>query len=149
MDFGDQLRDARLSAGLTQVQLAHRAGTSQSRLSSYEQGRVIPNRSTKVRLLRSTRIRPSQVIEEMRDEILEIAEENGLRNVRVFGSIARREDTVKSDIDLLVTPGPRASLLDISAFLEGVREVTGFDVDVVSDRAVSKDSELSREAMAL
>jgi hypothetical protein len=85
----------------------------------------------------------------MRDEILEIAEENGLRNVRVFGSIARREDTVKSDIDLLVTPGPRASLLDISAFLEGVREVTGFDVDVVSDRAVSKDSELSREAMAL
>ncbi|MFY9782653.1 MAG: nucleotidyltransferase domain-containing protein, partial [Acidimicrobiales bacterium] len=72
-----------------------------------------------------------------------------LHNVRVFGSIARGEDTVKSDIDLLVTPGSKASLLDISAFLEGVREVTGFDVDVISDRAVSKDSELSREAMAL
>jgi uncharacterized protein len=149
MDFAEQLHDARLAAGLTQVQLAHRAGTSQSRLSSYEQGTVTPNRSTKVRLLRATRIRPSQVIEEVRDEILEIAEENGLSNVRVFGSVARREDTVKSDIDLLVTPGARASLLDISAFLHGVREVTGFNVDVISDRAVAKDSELSREAVAL
>lgn len=149
MEFAEQLRLTRLAAGLTQVQLATRAGTSQSRLSSYENGAVAPNRSTKVRLLRSIRIRPSQVIEEMRDEILEIAEENGLRNVRVFGSIARGEDTVKSDIDLLVTPGPKASLLDISAFLEGVRELTGFDVDVLSDRAVSKGSALSREAMAL
>jgi predicted nucleotidyltransferase len=149
MEFAEQLRRERRAAGLTQVQLATRAGTSQSRISSYENGEVAPNRSTKVRLLRSTRIRPSQVIEEMRDEILEIAEENGLRNVRVFGSIARREDTVKSDIDLLVTPGPKASLLDISAFLEGVRELTGFDVDVLSDRAVSKGSALSREAMAL
>jgi predicted nucleotidyltransferase len=149
MDFAEQLRVARLAAGLTQVQLATRAGTSQSRLSSYEKGAVTPNRSTKFRLLRATRIRPSQVIEELRAEILEIAEENGLRNVRVFGSISRREDTVKSDIDLLVTPGPKSSLLDIAAFLEGVREVTGFDVDVISDRALSKDSELSRMAMAL
>jgi uncharacterized protein len=85
----------------------------------------------------------------MRDEILGIAERNGLHNVRVFGSIARREDTVKSDIDLLVTPSPKASLLDLAAFLAGVREVTGFDVDVISDRAVAVDSELSRMAVAL
>lgn len=149
MDFADQLRSARVAAGLTQDQLATRAGTSQPRLSSYENGTVTPNRSTKVRLLRATRTRPSQVIEEMRDEILEIAKDNGLRNVRVFGSIARREDTVKSDIDLLVTPSPKSSLLDIAAFLEGVREMTGFDVDVVSDRAVAKDSEVSRMAVAL
>jgi uncharacterized protein len=149
MEFADQLRSARVAAGLTQDQLATRAGTSQSRLSSYENGTVTPNRSTKVRLLRATRTRPSQVIEEMRDEILEIAKDNGLRNVRVFGSIARREDTVKSDIDLLVTPSPKSSLLDIAAFLEGVREMTGFDVDVVSDRAVAKDSEVSRMAAAL
>jgi len=149
MDFAEQLRVARLAAGLTQVQLATRAGTSQSRLSSYENGAVTPNRSTKVRLLRATRIRPSQIIEEMRDQILEIAKINGLRNVRVFGSIARREDTVKSDIDLLVTPGPKSSLFDIAAFLGGVRGATGFDVDVISDRSLSKDSELSRMAMAL
>lgn len=149
MDFADRLRSARVAAGLTQDQLATRAGTSQSRLSSYENGTVTPNRSTKVRLLRATRTRPSQVIGEMRDEILEIAKDNGLRNVRVFGSIARREDTVKSDIDLLVTPSPKSSLLDIAAFLEGVREVTGFDVDVVSDRAVAKNSEVSRTAVPL
>ncbi|MGC2167803.1 MAG: helix-turn-helix domain-containing protein [Acidimicrobiales bacterium] len=149
MDFAEQLRQARGTAGLTQIQLATRAGTSQSRLSSYENGSVTPNRSTKVRLLRATHVRPSQIIEETRDEILEIAQENGIHNVRVFGSIARREDTVKSDIDLLVTPGPRASLLDISAFLEGVREVTGFNVDVISDRTLSMESELLREAVTL
>jgi hypothetical protein len=85
----------------------------------------------------------------MKGEILEIAAENGLRNVRVFGSIARNEDSVQSDIDLLVTPGPRTSLIDISLFREGVRDVTGFNVDVVSDRAVHEDSEISREAVSL
>jgi uncharacterized protein len=149
MEFAVQLREARHGAGLTQVELASRAGTSQSRLSSYEKGAVTPNRSTRMRLLKATRTRPSEVIEEMRDEILEIAADNGLSNVRVFGSIARHEDTVKSDIDLLVTPCRRSSLFDIASFLDAVRDATGFNVDVVSDRAVTDDAEILREAMAL
>jgi predicted nucleotidyltransferase len=149
MEFAIQLREARHDAGLTQAELASRAGTSQSRLSSYEKGVVTPNRSTKVRLLKATRARPSEVIEEMRDQILEIATDNGLSNVRVFGSIARHEDTVKSDIDLLVTPCRRSSLFDIASFLDAVRDVTGFNVDVVSDRAVTDDAEILQEAMAL
>jgi hypothetical protein len=149
MDFARQLQEARHDAGLTQTQLASRAGTSQSRLSSYEKGVVTPNRSTKMRLLKAARTRPSEVIEEMRDEILAFASENGLSNVRVFGSIARREDTVKSDIDLLVTPGRRSTLFDISSFLNAVREVTGFEVDVISDRAITDDAQILQDATAL
>jgi len=75
--------------------------------------------------------------------------ENGLSNVRVFGSVARLDDTIKSDIDLLVTPNEETSLTDLSSFLEEVETLTGFDVDVISDRAVPPDSEIRRDALAL
>lgn len=54
-----------------------------------------------------------------------------------------------SDIDLLVTPGPKTSLLDLSGFLLEVKDLTGRDVDVVSDRTVPEGSEILREALTL
>lgn len=149
MSFSIQLRSARLAAGLTQAKLARRAGTSQSRLSSYENGVITPNPSTRARLLRATRRLPSEIVDENRDAIISVAAENGLSNVRVFGSVARLDDTVESDIDLLVTPNEGTSLTDLSGFLEEVENITGFDVDVLSDRVVPPDSEIRREALAL
>jgi predicted nucleotidyltransferase/DNA-binding XRE family transcriptional regulator len=144
-----QIREVRLAAGLTQAMLAKRAGTSQSRLSSYENGVITPNRSTRDRLLRAARRLPSEVVNENRDEIVASAVRNGLSNVRVFGSVSRLDDTVKSDIDLLVTPSEGTSLADLSGFLEDVEMITGFDVDVVSDRTVSPNSQILREALKL
>ena len=45
------IRDARLAAGLTQVQLAARSGTSQSTLSAYEGGAKAPSATTLSRIL--------------------------------------------------------------------------------------------------
>lgn len=42
------------------------------------------------------------VLMEKRDRILEIAERHGAFNVRVFGSVARGEETPTSDIDFLI-----------------------------------------------
>jgi len=42
------------------------------------------------------------VLMEKRDRILEIAERHGAFNVRVFGSVARGEETTQSDIDFLI-----------------------------------------------
>lgn len=47
------LRDARRAAGLTQAELANRAGTSQATLSAYEHGRKQPSVATLDRLLRA------------------------------------------------------------------------------------------------
>jgi predicted nucleotidyltransferase len=149
MDFSAHLRSARLAARLTQVALARRVGTSQSRLSSYENGSIIPNPSTKKRLLQATRRLPSEIVDEKRETIIEIAAKNGLSNVRVFGSVARLDDTFESDIDLLVTPSSETSLLELSAFLLAIEEITGREVDVLSDRSVPPESEILREALAL
>jgi len=44
----------------------------------------------------------SQLLQEKRQDILVIATKHGAFNVRIFGSVARGEETEKSDIDFLV-----------------------------------------------
>jgi transcriptional regulator with XRE-family HTH domain len=51
MDSAVALRDARRRAGVSQSQLAQRAGTSQATVSAYESGRKRPSVETLVRLL--------------------------------------------------------------------------------------------------
>src|SRR5437868_723631 len=51
MEPGELLEQARISAGLTQEELARRAGTSRTTLSAYEHGRKSPTAATLARLL--------------------------------------------------------------------------------------------------
>lgn len=53
MDVGATLRAVRAQAGLTQLELADRAGTSQATLSAYENGSKQPSLATFERLLRA------------------------------------------------------------------------------------------------
>lgn len=54
MDAARMLRAARTRAGLSQAELARRAGTSQATLSAYETGRKQPTLATLDRLLAAT-----------------------------------------------------------------------------------------------
>jgi predicted nucleotidyltransferase len=54
-----------------------------------------------------------------RREILDAAARRGMRNVRVFGSIARGDDHENSDVDLLVDVEPGRTLLDVIALRAG------------------------------
>ncbi len=47
-------------------------------------------------------MRPSELLKLKRNEILALAAKAGARNVRVFGSAARGNDSEESDVDLLV-----------------------------------------------
>ena len=51
MDAAAAVREARRRAGLTQRQLAERAGTSQAAVARYERGRTVPDVATLSRLL--------------------------------------------------------------------------------------------------
>lgn len=43
-----------------------------------------------------------QILEKKREKILEIASKHGAFNIRIFGSVARGEETENSDIDFLI-----------------------------------------------
>jgi predicted nucleotidyltransferase len=149
MKFSTELRQRREAAGLTQAQLASLADTSQSRLSSYESGTAAPNPRTRARLLAAARPLPGDALDQHREDVKRLANTCGLDNVRVFGSIARNEDVYVSDIDLLVTPREGASLYDLTEFAMLVEKVTGYRVDVVSDRGRALNDVIVAEALAL
>lgn len=149
MELGEELRRRRQEAGLTQAQLAKLVGTSQPRLASYESGAARPSKTTLARLNEATKPLPGFALHQHREEIKRLAEKYHLDNVRVFGSVARHEDTRRSDIDLVVTPLERASLFDLFRLAIRSEELTGYHVDVVSDRGRAEDDPVVAEALTL
>ena len=73
------------------------------------------------------------LIEAHRKEILILAERRGLRNVRVFGSMARGEADETSDVDLLVTRTPGTSGLALFGFELDAEKLLGRPVDAVTE----------------
>jgi uncharacterized protein len=73
-----------------------------------------------------------------REEILAIARHYGARNVRLFGSVARREARPDSDIDFLVELEPGRSLFDLGGMLNDLEELLGVEVDVVTEKGLRK-----------
>ncbi|MES2170415.1 MAG: nucleotidyltransferase domain-containing protein [Actinomycetota bacterium] len=61
---------------------------------------------------------------------------NKIAAVSVFGSVARGEETLDSDIDLLVDPLAEASLFDLGQFALDLEQVFDRHVDVVSRRSL-------------
>lgn len=129
---GEQIRRARAAAGLTQTELARRSGVAQSNIAAYENGRRHPSADMVVRLLASTRQRPSELVNRHRSAIRRIGTAHKARELRIFGSVAEGTDTVDSDLDVLVTFEPGASLFDVAALTEELHELLGVPVDVVS-----------------
>jgi len=81
-------------------------------------------------------MRELQVVQQKKLEILAVARAHGLVNVRVFGSVARGEDTPQSDIDLLVDLENGRTLLDLGGALVKLQELLGRRVDIVTERGL-------------
>jgi predicted nucleotidyltransferase len=73
-----------------------------------------------------------------RETILEIASRYHAENVRLFGSVARGEDRLDSDIDFLVDFQPGTTLFDHVALIDELTSKLDRKVDVVSSRALNK-----------
>ena len=91
------------------------------------------------------------LIEAHREEILALAERHGMRDVRVFGSMARGDADDSSDVDLLVSLRPGGSGLDLAALLTDVQELLNRRVDVVTELALHPEmrDRVLREAQPL
>ena len=62
--------------------------------------------------------------------LLAAAELRHAREVRLFGSIARGQDTIDSDIDMLVTLDEKARPLDLLSLACDAEDILGVRVDV-------------------
>lgn len=76
------------------------------------------------------------LIESHRNQIRALAEKRGIRNVRLFGSMARDSATPSSDVDLLVELEEGRSGLALGGFLQDVSELLGRKVDVVTENSL-------------
>ena len=76
------------------------------------------------------------LIKAHRAEILDLAERHGLRDVRVFGSMARNDADDASDVDLLVSLAPGVTGLALGALLMDVQDLTGRRVEVLTERGL-------------
>jgi len=81
-------------------------------------------------------MRPSEVLPKHRETIRQLVAEAGMANPRVFGSVLHGEDTEESDLDILVDPAPKTSLLDVAGLQMEIEKVVGIHVDLLTPRAL-------------
>ena len=74
-----------------------------------------------------------RLIENHRSEILALAERHGIRDVRVFGSMARGDADDASDVDLLVSLPPGKSGLALGGLLMDVQDLLERRVEVATE----------------
>jgi hypothetical protein len=155
LSIPETIRQARLDANLSQMDLAAKAGTSQSALARYETGASLPTLPTLERLLaacgrcleiKTPPTRPSKPVSSVRGRLgpqadklrhqrrrlLDAAKRHGVGHLRAFGSLARGETRVDSDVDLLVDLKPGHTLVDLAAFRREAEEILDLPVDVAT-----------------
>ena len=146
LDSSQIIEVVRRLAGLTQSELALRAGTSQAAVARYENGISNPSTATLQRLTRAAgyevrvQIVPVKAsnlnskraakLRKKRGEINSLLARAGASNPRIFGSVARGEDAELSDIDLLVDFDTSRGLLPIIELNSKLSKLLGERVEV-------------------
>jgi predicted nucleotidyltransferase len=88
-------------------------------------------------------------------QIIQIANQHGIRQVYVSGSVARGESTGQSDVDLMVEMQEGASLFGVAGFGYEVEKVLNVHVDVIPRNILSSISDkdfvesIQKDAIAL
>ena len=166
---GSLLRRARVGAGISQAELAFRAGVAQSVISAYEAGRRQPSLPTLAKLIDAAgcdlvvdiQHQPPQLsrlsgpvgrqVRRKRRDLVAAAAAHDVTNLRVFGSVARGEDRPGSDVDLLVDLPPDIGLLGLGRVQAELEAILGTKVDLVpaSDLKPAVRAHAERDLVAL
>ena len=145
------VRDARRHAGLTQVELARRAGVTQSMVSAYENDRREPGFSTLDRLLRAAGHRlvceaveadePPVTVDDLRrrrDAVIELLEAGGARNPRVVASAAQGiEGSAPGDLLVVVDLDPHVGAVGLISLERQLARLVGRSVDLAPATALT------------
>jgi predicted nucleotidyltransferase len=135
---------------MSQTELARRAGVSQPVISAYEAGHrepglemlrkltgasghdLVVELAPQERLVRGLPDTPAgRRLRRHRRAMIKTAASLGARNLRVFGSVARGDDTEASDVDLLVDLDAGVGLVNLIRLEQAMAAMLGTEVDVV------------------
>jgi uncharacterized protein len=146
---GALIRRARKRDGLSQAELAAKAGVTQSVISAYESGHRQPSVAALAALTDaagydlelSLRRQPQRLrqlsgpvgrrLRRRRRDLIAAAEAHGVRNLRVFGSVARGEDRPDSDADILADLPAGLSLFGLARVEAELETILGSRVDLI------------------
>jgi len=78
-----------------------------------------------------------ELLQATREDIQRIAAKHGAYNVRVFGSFARGEAGPQSDLDLLISVGPKTTPWFPGGWVVDLEELLGRRVDVLTENGLS------------
>lgn len=149
------MSEARSRAGLSQSELARRAGVTQSVISEYEAGKRQPSLPTLSTLIAATgheltlglrRTDPAvrglpdtalgRRLRQHRQALLDAVAAVGGRNLRLFGSVARGEDGPSSDVDLLVDLPEGTGLFALLALEGALERILKVHVDLAPESSL-------------
>lgn len=149
----DALRAQARNLMIEAVADAHQAGMTQREIAA-KLNRSQPEVS-RLLALAEPRFRPTSPLGRHlvahRGELLSALESRGATNVRVFGSVARGDDTEESDIDLLVDIPSRFGLFALGGLAHTATTILGRKTDVIPSRNLRSEVRGSamRDAVAL
>jgi uncharacterized protein len=92
-----------------------------------------------------------ETLRQRREEIIVIARQHHADNIRLFGSVARGNERLDSDVDFLVDFQPGSTLFDQIALIEELSNKLGRKIDVISSRALNRHlaQKIKQESIAL
>jgi predicted nucleotidyltransferase len=131
---------AMVASGLSQREIASSLNVSQPAIS--QQLKAVPDTSTV----------PARTLLEAAGPVLrQLAHERGFTNLAVFGSVARDEARLGSDIDLLVRQPEGTTIAGLRRLRELFETILGRSVDLVTYGGLKPgiDDDILREAVAV
>ncbi|WP_402467607.1 nucleotidyltransferase domain-containing protein [Isoptericola aurantiacus] len=148
--LGEFVRARRTAAGLTQQGLATISSVRQSTIAAIERGRRQPSDEARQQLSAALLVRPRDILLRRRRDVVAAAAKRGLQDVKVFGSVARGDDTPYSDVDLMATYPADFDFLDKAELIADLERLLTVHVDLVSRSSTGAvAAEARHEAVAL
>ena len=83
-------------------------------------------------------MKPSDALKAHRADLREIVTRHGALRPRIFGSAIHGDDTEESDLDLLVDPSPRTTLMTLAAIQLEAQRLLGVRVDVLTPKSLPR-----------
>ena len=90
-------------------------------------------------------------IEQIQQQIIPVLKSHGVARSAIFGSFARGEETVESDVDLLIEFKGKKNLLDLVDLKMALKEALHKEVDLVTYRSISPllKEKINKEAIQI